>query len=1068
MSSKISGKMINFTLSNVMYVPKLASNLFSIGYASKHGISAYFKNDCCVVKKSNETLALGTRVSGGLYKLNIRPEKQQALLIKLKRTSNQWHKALGHPSQERIKNLEKQGLIEIDDKHDDEIIDCVTCPAGKGKRVNHPLKEEKGEQIGRRVHLDLSGKIEKDMFGYCYFLICKDECSSFCFTYFLKGKDEVWKSVKQLIIDFELVSSTRIQEIQTDCGSEFLNETVSLILLKEGIGHSKTAPYTPAQNGLIEREIQTVVNMARTMMIASCLKNIWSEAVRAATYIRNRLPTKRRELTPFEVLTNKKPVLSNIFEWGQPVQVINNVNYLTKFDNRTVDGFLVGYTNRRNTYRILLKENNKLIESSDIIFRKHASDKPLGNQVSEKLVTRDVQLNLDDNNKYTNDTIVSDTNEQSNNTVLHEMREQNVKRTVQGQELDDFFSTYLDTQNIGVNEADNLRSNTEALERVINNNESLIQEAENTINEASLVCTQDIRENEADNLRSNTEAFEEVINNNENVIQEAEDTINEASLVCAQNNNINDDFIPNNYEEAINCKNNAKWKEAIKSEIRSLYENKTWEIVEKPKEAQTLSAKWVFNIKHNIDGSIDRYKARLVARGFTQRPGIDFLETFAPVTSITSVRTMLAICVNRGWSLERFDVTTAFLNGCIEETLLMSAPEGIKINNNECLKLNKALYGLKQAPNAWHKRFDTIMEQLGFNHLKSDPCIYANTKKDVIVSIYVDDGLIISKEREYATQVIKDLNKYFETKQVYGKFLGMEIIVKKNEISINQEQYAEKIVKRFNLQSATGVTSPLLNSKALVNMELNKEDQLSDDPYREAIGAIQYYANCSRPDLLYAVNMLARFSTRPRKAHWLAVERIIKYINNTKKYGLTYKRNESKLEAYTDASWGGDYLERCSTSGGLILLSGGPISFYSRKQATIALSTAESEYLAACELVKELVATINLLNEIRYYINKPTVYLDNQSTLKQITGNETLRRSKHIDIKLHYIKEIYKRSIFSLEYINSNNQLADILTKELPGSTIKRICEKLNIRDVNRDEILSSDTKCSGSKCNNN
>jgi len=269
----------------------------------------------------------------------------------------------------------------------------------------------------------------------------------------------------------------------------------------------------------------------------------------------------------------------------------------------------------------------------------------------------------------------------------------------------------------------------------------------------------------------------------------------------------------------------------VEAELAAHAKNQTWSIVKLPGSGTLLSAKWVFKHKRDSAGNIETFKARLVARGFEQRQGINYGETFAPVARIESIRTILAIAAARDLEIERFDVSTAFLNGTIEEEIFVEPPDGVITDEDECLKLNKALYGLKQAPKVWNSLFDSVISKLGFGATKSDPCVYVDKVYHRYLAVYVDDGVIVAPTRQSCLDVIDGLNKSFKTNRVTGDiFLGIQIEKVKEGIVLSQSRYIRDMLNRFNMADCEPRSVPMEDT----NLFEQKDEEMVNAPYRRS------------------------------------------------------------------------------------------------------------------------------------------------------------------------------------------------------------------------------------------
>lgn len=492
---------------------------------------------------------------------------------------------------------------------------------------------------------------------------------------------------------------------------------------------------------------------------------------------------------------------------------------------------------------------------------------------------------------------------------------------------------------------------------------------------------------------------------------------------------------PKTYEQAIESDDHKQWEKAMDEEYDSLIKNGTWNLVNPPIDQKVIDNRWVFKLKQNTDGSIDRFKARLVVRGFTQEYGIDYQETFSPVVKFTSIRAILALAASKRMKLQQFDVKTAFLNGDLEENVYMSQPIGYDDNSGRVCKLSKSLYGLKQASRCWNKKFTSFITKFDFKASESDSCVFVcNGEKGMMVlAIYVDDGLIAAENEEAILPVIEHLREEFEVKVFEAKcFLGLEINQGSDgSIYVNQHAYAQKVLERFNMNNSNPVAIPSENTQNLSDFE---GDGNVDFPYREAVGSLMYLAVATRPDISFAVGNVSRYLENPAEAHVNAVKRILKYIKGTAAMGIQFEGgNDLNFCGYSDADYAGDKKTARSTSGYVFMLGGGIISWGSERQKSVALSTTESEYMAASYAVKEMVWLKRLLSELLLVeMETPVFYMDCQSAIRLVKNPEFHKRTKHINVRYHFIREKFEDGEFDLKYVATTEQLADIMTKALP------------------------------------
>ncbi|UYV78459.1 hypothetical protein LAZ67_16001473 [Cordylochernes scorpioides] len=475
---------------------------------------------------------------------------------------------------------------------------------------------------------------------------------------------------------------------------------------------------------------------------------------------------------------------------------------------------------------------------------------------------------------------------------------------------------------------------------------------------------------------------------------------------------------PKDAEEALSGKDSYFWRKAMKEEFDSLIENKTWELVDPPKGQNVIGSKWVFRRKYSSDGSLERYKARLVAKGYSQKYGIDYEETFAPVVRHSTIRTVLALAVEYDLLVHQMDVQSAFLNGDVKEEIYMTQPENFESKKypRRVCKLKKAIYGLKQAGMTWNAKLDSVLKEMGLEQMKTDNCVYIKREEGVLlVAIYVDDLIIAAERKDTLISFKESMKKIFKIKDL-GKInycLGIRIQTEKDgSISIDQEKYIEELLAKYRMKEAKPISTLMdSNSKLTKISSIEGENEpVKKEEYQSLIGSLIYLSVSTRPDIAYAVSALGQFSNDPRRQHWNAAKRVLRYLKGTLCLKITYEKTNETLY-------------------------GGPIAWESKKQQTVALSSTESEYIALCEAGKEAVYLRALLDEMGFgeLLNEPTVLKTDNQGAQQLARNPVHHaRTKHIDIKWHYIRSICSDGLIEVVHIPTQENVADILTKGLP------------------------------------
>ena len=495
------------------------------------------------------------------------------------------------------------------------------------------------------------------------------------------------------------------------------------------------------------------------------------------------------------------------------------------------------------------------------------------------------------------------------------------------------------------------------------------------------------------------------------------------------------------------------WRRAMEEEHAALIENHTWDLVPRPAKANVVTGKWIFKHKFHADGSLDRYKARWVLRGFTQRPGVDYDETFSPVVKPATVRTVITLAHSRDWPIHQLDVKNTFLHGVLSETVYCSQPTGFTdsaLPNHVC-KLNKSLYGLKQAPRAWYSRFAAYLVTLGFSEARSDTSlfIYRQGADTVYLLLYVDDIILTASSQQLLSRVIDALKKEFAMKDLgpLHHFLGMSVQRRGAAIFLSQRQYALDILAHHGMTDCKPCSTPV-DTCAKVPADAGPPVTDPTD-YRSLVGALQYLT-FTRPDIAYAVQQVCLHMHDPREVHLVAAKRILRYLQGTLSHGLVIPRSTpTQLVVYTDADWAGCPDTRRSTSGYAVFLGGSLVSWSSKRQPTVSRSSAEAEYRAVANGVAEASWLRQLFQELHHPLESAClVYCDNISDVYLSTNPVLHQRTKHVEIDLHFVRERVAIGAVRVLHVPTTSQFADIFTKGLPSSVFMDFRSSLNVRST--------------------
>lgn len=515
---------------------------------------------------------------------------------------------------------------------------------------------------------------------------------------------------------------------------------------------------------------------------------------------------------------------------------------------------------------------------------------------------------------------------------------------------------------------------------------------------------------------------------------------------------------PSSYKDAMDSEHRESWKKAIEEEYSSLMKNQTWILKPCPEGRTPISCKWIFTIKPGHHDTPPRYKARLVARGFSQRQGIDYQETFAPVVRHSTIRTVFSIVAERDLDIVQFDVKTAFLYGELQEELYMSQPEGYITEGKEeqVCALKKCLYGLKQASRVWSEKFCSFLLKFGLTRSKTDQCLFFCRQGEelTIILIYVDDGIIASNNTEKKHQILSYLASNFEIRILEAnRFVGMNITRDRNELKlfVDQTDTINKALTQFNLGGCNIKTVPAdPNSRLSAQMAPQNEEEVEEMKhvrYRQAVGILLYISIMTRPDIAFATNQVAQYCQNPGKSHWRAVVQIFAYLLKTSNFCICYDgKRKSKLIGFTDSDFAGDLNRRRSTTGYVFFLNNGPICWSSQLQKCTAQSTTEAELVAACGSSMEAIWLRRLINEIGLLpVGATPIKCDNQSTIQLIHNPVFHQKTKHIEVKYFLVRELQEKGDVDVSYVDTTNQLADIFTKPLPGPKFENLRSRIGV-----------------------
>lgn len=956
---------------DVLHVPKLACNLFSVRAAAKKGNTVKFGQSRCWISGPKGTLKGMGFACGKLYHLKCKVlfAEENASVAENLSDTDLWHQRLGHLNSQQLCTVVSRELAHgIKLSTTSKLSFCEGCVEGKMQRK--PFKSLTYQQSRRKlelIHSDICGPFQVESIGGSrYFVTFVDDYAKYISVHFIKNKSEAFEKFKLFEAMVSKECDDSIVKLRTDNGGEYLSKDFQAYLASKGIEHQLTIPHSPQQNGVAERLNRTLMESARAMLSHSKLPNkFWAEAVATAAYVRNRTTTtsNQDQLTPFEKWYGRKPNIAHLKVFGCAAYSHVPSAERRKLDKKAHRMCFIGYSKNPKGYRLIDPSTEKVVTRRDVVF----------NETDFKLFSR----------KNTEMVCIPDefSTESEEELIGNEPEAVEPRRSQRTIRRPDYYG-FLETGDVAVND------------EYINFT---------TTPDHCAYTVQEIPE-------------------------------------------------PKTFEEATRSPHAKEWRNATDLEYQSLIDNDTWDLVELPEEKSAVGCKWVFKVKYNGQGKIERFKSRLVAKGYSQRHGIDFEETFSPVVRYSSIRTLLAHAVQKDMIVHQMDVITAFLHGKLNEELYMQQPEGYEVSGKENLvcRLKKSLYGLKQASRCWNQALNEFMVQAGFVQSNADPCVFTRFEDHTtIVAVYVDDLIIFTDIIDDMTETKSLLSKQFKMKDMgqLHYFLGVNVIYGQNCVWLHQNQYIKSMLQKFALTDANTVSTPADCSVTLV-----KDDQVSKSvnqvEYQSMVGSLLYVAMMTRPDIAQAVATVSKFCSNPTEAHKTAVKRIFRYLKKTLNLALKYCKDEKLIIGFSDADWGGDRDDRHSTTGNVFVLAGGAVSWLSKKQAVVALSTCEAEYVALSTAGQEAVWFQKLFGDLRVSARSIVIKEDNQGAIALSRNPTAHSRTKHIDIRFHFIRKAHEDGIVDITYCPTSEMVADLLTKPIPRVQFEKLRACMGIKEL--------------------
>ena len=1018
-TTDINGHSTEVLLKDVLVVPKIARSLLSVRKINNAGGSVRFEPGKARVAINNVEIPI--RQDGNLFVLDLEPGAADAMHAEdVSATAKLWHGRLGHRN---YADLRKLGELDVgvpkglsgDGK-------CDVCEITKHSHTSFKRDANRSVKAPfELVHTDVVGPMDmQSIGGHKYAIGFTDERTRYRKVYFLKHKSEALACFQQYIED--LSGTFRGQKVKTlglhsDGGGEFVGGLFKKFCKQQGIRQTFSGPRTPQQNGIAERSWRTILNTVRAMLRAAGLsRGYWAEAMNTAVYLLNRVPTASLGGgTPYNALYGKEAPLDHLRIFGCRAYAHVYDGERKKLDDKAWEGIMVGYDDsNRSCYRIYNPITRQTRSTVHVTFDEgNFPAKPGVTASSGDLDDDHEQEPVGDTGDTNNDV---DEDAESEDSVGESKSDRTQPRAQPGASVG--ASGWKWTDDV-VNRGDSLgRSLRSSRARVCPDSS----------------CTDEDGSGDGQPTASFSLHHAFAVNPTE---------ADDLAVQCALSVDASVAGDPRSYNEAMRSAEADLWKEAVKAEYTSLKKAETWDLCKLPKGKTLIGSRWVFKRKRDQNGQVVRYKARFVAQGFSQEPGKDFFDTYAPVAKMSSIRTILAIAALEDWELQNMDVNTAFLQSPVDEEIYVKQPQGFEelgpMGVMLVCRMLKSLYGLRQASRNWNKVIDRWLRKFGFTPSAADPCVYvlADDKNGILVVVlYVDDLMIAGNKKATVEHFKRAIADRFDMKDLGDLqwMLGMQVTRdrKNRTLEISQKAYIEQVLERFGMANCKSVATPAEG----VLMRLTDDDKASTDrEYMSLVGSLLYAAIVTRPDIAFAVQSLGRHLQRSGAEHWIAAKRVLRYLQGTISLGIMYGKNgahELDMIGYCDADWGGDRDTRRSTTAYVFMLAGGSITWASKLQPTVALSSSEAEYMAVSAAVQDAIYMRQLLSDLGYPQDHPTViFEDNQGCIALSENPVMHKRTKHIDMRHHFIRERVESKEIALQYVATEHQLADLLTKPL-------------------------------------
>ncbi|PKU66399.1 Retrovirus-related Pol polyprotein from transposon TNT 1-94 [Dendrobium catenatum] len=826
------------SLSNLLHSPSLKYNLLSISKLTRDNNLAitFDPHGFCFKDLMTSQVILQGPCSGGLYTLRTpsTTASPQALHSTVK-VSAPWHDRLGHPNSQTMARIASCNSY-ISTKSNS--VSCHWCNKTKTHKLAFTLSDSRKNATLELIHSDVWGPAPSaSASGLLYYVIFVDDYSRFTWLFPMYHKSDVYPIFTMFKTNIENYTSRKIKCLRTDGGGEYMSKQFTTFLQHHGIQHQVSCPHTPEQNGVAERKHRHIFETTRTLLHRASLPyTLWPDAVLTAVYLINRMPSQNtKNMSPFELLHNRKPDYKHLRIFGCACFPLIPASQRTKLQPTAMNNVFLGYSDIHKGYKCLNPNTNKITISRHVTFDESFFPYTTNSQPVQSQENQICPL------------------------LLTPILPQPPKTTPAPDSVQQF------SQN------DNATSSTTAVPSSatgLNSSQSPAQDAPSIIKPSHPMIT-----------RLRTGSLK---------------PITRLNLLHTETNS-SSPSTPTSYSEA---SKQQVWRQAMASEFFALQQQGTWSLVPLPQNCPALGSKWTYRIKTHADGSIAKYKARLVAQGNHQEYGLDYTETFSPLAKLPTIRILLAVAIQYNWPVQQLDVANAFLHGHLTEKVYMRQPKGFEDSTNPehvCL-LHKAIYGLKQAPRQWYNTFSSALVSLGFAHSTADPSLLIMQKQSIRIYllVYVDDILVTGNDTDAINSILHKLSTTFAMKNLgeAHSFLGIKIDRTNTSFFLSQQSYVMSILNTAKLSNCNTLSNPSCTKMP----SAPPADVLLSDPtvYRQITGSLQYLT-LTRPDIAYNVNQLSQHMHQPEAQHFYLLKRLLRYLKGTSDFGIPITKSNLLL-----------------------------------------------------------------------------------------------------------------------------------------------------------------------------